>query len=67
MVVDDEIEQIYVASEHRGTGAATELLLHAERRVAANGFLAAWLAVVDGNVRARRFYERNGWTDGGAD
>jgi hypothetical protein len=26
----------------------------------------AWLAVADGNDRARRFYEREGWTDGGA-
>ena len=25
----------------------------------------AWLAVVAGNARARRFYERRGWSDGG--
>jgi putative acetyltransferase len=26
----------------------------------------AWLVVVTGNVRARRFYERKGWRDVGA-
>lgn len=26
----------------------------------------AWLAVVAGNTRARRFYERSGWRDVGA-
>jgi hypothetical protein len=25
----------------------------------------AWLAVVTGNARARRFYERSGWADDG--
>jgi hypothetical protein len=25
----------------------------------------AWLAVVPGNARARRFYERQGWYDAG--
>ncbi len=25
----------------------------------------AWLAVVPGNARARRFYERQGWSDEG--
>ncbi|MEV1176540.1 hypothetical protein AB0J09_49965, partial [Nonomuraea sp. NPDC049784] len=36
-----------------------------ERLVAANGHQRAWLAVVAGNARARRFYERNGWVDEG--
>ncbi|HKE50967.1 MAG TPA: GNAT family N-acetyltransferase, partial [Actinomycetes bacterium] len=31
----------------------------------ANGHDRAWLAVVAGNTRARRFYERNGWMDEG--
>ena len=26
-------------------------------------FEVAWLSVVAGNTRARRFYERNGWLD----
>jgi GNAT superfamily N-acetyltransferase len=65
MVVDDEVEQIYVARGHRGTGAAAALLGEAERLVWANGYGRAWLAVVPGNVRARRFYERMGWADEG--
>lgn len=65
MVVDDEVEQVYVAADRRGTGVAASLLDEAERLVARNGHDRAWLAVVAGNARARRFYERNGWTDGG--
>lgn len=65
MVVGDEVEQVYVAGEHRGTGLAAVLLNEAERLVAANGRSRAWLAVAPGNARARRFYERSGWTDEG--
>ncbi|MBP2184665.1 GNAT family N-acetyltransferase [Amycolatopsis magusensis] len=65
MVVGDEVEQVYVSSQHRGSGIAKLLLAEAERLVAANGHRGAWLAVVAGNVRARRFYERRGWTDEG--
>ncbi|MFI5730795.1 GNAT family N-acetyltransferase [Kribbella sp. NPDC051587] len=65
MVVDDEVEQVYVSSDHRGSGVAGVLLTEAERQVAANGHDEAWLAVVAGNARARRFYERCGWADTG--
>ena len=30
-----------------------------------SGYERAWLAVLEGNVRARRFYERMGWADEG--
>jgi ribosomal protein S18 acetylase RimI-like enzyme len=40
------------------------LLTHAEQTIA-NRHDRAWLAVVAGNVRARRFYERQGWQDAG--
>ncbi|GAB2646453.1 GNAT family N-acetyltransferase [Kribbella swartbergensis] len=66
MVVGDEVEQVYVSREHRGSGVAGVLLSEAERQVKANGHSQAWLAVVTGNARARRFYERSGWTDTGA-
>jgi len=66
MVVGDEVEQVYVARDHRGSGVAGTLLSEAERQVKANGHREAWLAVATGNARARRFYERGGWTDGGA-
>jgi GNAT superfamily N-acetyltransferase len=59
-VADDEVEQLYVAAEARGSGAAVTLLDHAEG-VLAQTYDRAWLAVVAGNARARRFYERRGW------
>jgi ribosomal protein S18 acetylase RimI-like enzyme len=65
MVVDDEVEQVYVAAAYRGTGVAKLLIGEAERQVRANGHGKAWLAVVAGNARARAFYERAGWVDEG--
>ncbi len=65
MVVDDEVEQVYVSALHRGTGMAAVLMDEAERQVRANGHSRAWLAVVAGNARARAFYERTGWNDEG--
>jgi GNAT superfamily N-acetyltransferase len=65
MVAGDEVEQVYVDAGHRGTGVAAVLLADAERVVAAAGHGTAWLAVSTGNARARRFYERCGWTDAG--
>ena len=64
-VAGDEVEQVFVAAGHRGTGVAAALLEAGERRVAANGYGRAWLAVATGNARARRFYEREGWSDEG--
>jgi ribosomal protein S18 acetylase RimI-like enzyme len=64
MLHDDEVEQLYVAAEARGTGVARALLEHAERAIALR-YAVAWLAVAEGNARARRFYERSGWRDQG--
>jgi catechol 2,3-dioxygenase-like lactoylglutathione lyase family enzyme len=49
----------------RGTGVADALLAEAERQVTRAGHSSVWLAVVAGNARARKFYERRGWSDGG--
>ena len=65
MVVGDEVEQVYVEASHRGSGVAAALLADAEARIRAAGHPRAWLAVVAGNARARRFYERRGWVDDG--
>ena len=65
MVDDDEVEQVYVSSRHRGKGVADVLLAEAERQVRASGAERAWLAVAEGNARARAFYERMGWHDEG--
>lgn len=61
---DDEVEQMYVAKGARGSGVAAMLLTHAERTIA-DRHDRAWLAVVAGNDRARRFYEKQGWHDAG--
>jgi ribosomal protein S18 acetylase RimI-like enzyme len=63
-VLGDELEQVYVAADARGTGVAGRLMEHGERVVAAEHEVA-WLAVASGNARARRFYERSGWRDTG--
>ena len=63
-VKDDEVEQVYVIAAARGGRVARALLAHAEG-VIAERFDRAWLAVVAGNRRARRFYEKSGWTDAG--
>ena len=65
MVDGDEVEQVFVAAEHRGTTVAGRLLAAAESLVAGSGYATAWLAVVEGNARARRFYERSGWSNAG--
>lgn len=64
VVKGDEVEQLFVDAPWRGRGVAVRLMEHAERAVAAQ-YPAAWLAVVAGNARARRFYERLGWHDDG--
>ena len=65
MIAGDELDQVYVAPAQRGTGLAAALLAEAVRLIAAAGHRTAWLAVIAPNARARRFYERCGWTDAG--
>jgi ribosomal protein S18 acetylase RimI-like enzyme len=65
MVVDNEVEQLYVSAHHRGEGVADMLMAHAEQRIKDAGYSSAWLAVVAGNARARKFYKRRGWSDSG--
>jgi ribosomal protein S18 acetylase RimI-like enzyme len=65
IVSDDEVEQVYVGRAFRGTQVAKTVLREGERKVAEQGYAEAWLAVIDGNARARAFYEREGWADQG--
>lgn len=65
MVVGDEVEQVYVGRDARGSGLAGVLLAEAERQVEAAGHEVAWLAVATGNARARAFYAKHGWSDAG--
>lgn len=65
IVKQDELYQFYLSAEARGSGIAAALLADGERRLAASGTTTAWLACAIGNVRAMRFYEKNGWALGG--
>ncbi len=62
-----ELHHINVHPDAWGTGAGPALLRAAEDRLRALGFRDAVLWVVPGNARARRFYERAGWTDEGSE
>jgi ribosomal protein S18 acetylase RimI-like enzyme len=66
IVKGDELYQLWVAPQARGTGAAAALLADAEARLAASGVTTAWLACAIGNHRAARFYEKSGWRNVGA-
>ena len=61
IVKDDELYQLFVAAEARGTGVAVALIDDGEARLAARGVGTAWLACAIGNTRAARFYEKRGW------
>lgn len=62
----DELEQLFVDAAARGSGVAAILLRKGEEELRRAGHRRAWLAVVAGNARARRFYTRSGWEDRGA-
>jgi len=62
IVKEDELYQLFVAAQARGTGVAATLIADAEACLAANGIQTAWLACAIGNDRAARFYEKNGWS-----
>ncbi len=61
IVKSDELHQLYVRADARGTGAAQALIADAERGIANNGHGTVWLACGIGNDRAARFYEKCGW------
>lgn len=59
---DTELRHLYVAPPAWGTGIARELMHAALDWIAARGADDAFLWVAEANRRARRFYEREGWT-----
>ena len=61
MIKDDELHQLYVAAEARGSGVAAALIDDAEVRLCESGVETAWLGCAIGNERAARFYEKCGW------
>ena len=54
--------QLFVSEPWWGTGLATTLHAEAVREAAARGFAAFRLFTPAEQARARRFYEREGWT-----
>jgi GNAT superfamily N-acetyltransferase len=61
IVKGDELYQLFVSAEARGSGVAAALIADAESRLSAGGVDTAWLACAIGNERAARFYEKCGW------
>ena len=57
-----EVYAIYALPESWGTGAGPALLEAGVEALRAAGYPFAVLWVLDDNPRARRFYEREGWT-----
>lgn len=60
-----ELYAIYVLPEDWGSGAAHELMVAVKVWFASEGYSAAMLWVLTDNPRARRFYEREGWSADG--
>ena len=63
---EGEIWGIYAAPEAWGTGAGRELMRAGLDELRSRGHRDAILWVLEDNPRARRFYEREGWTLDGA-
>ena len=61
----DELYQLFVAAQARGTGVAAALMADAEAKLAQSGVETAWLACAIGNERAARFYEKCVWRRNG--
>jgi GNAT superfamily N-acetyltransferase len=61
IVREDELYQLFVSAQSRGSGVAATLVADAETRLSDIGVETAWLACAIGNERAARFYEKCGW------
>ena len=57
-----EVPAIYVEPPAMGKGVGRKLLEEATAELRLAGFTRATLWVLEGNERARRFYENEGWT-----
>ena len=60
-----EVCSLYLSEHASGTGLGRRLFASAENALRSAGFTRATLWVLDGNVRARRFYEAAGWAADG--
>ena len=58
------ISDLYVMPEYQRRGNGRKLLSHTLRKLRADGYLNAMLETTDDNAKARRFYEKFGFTAG---
>lgn len=63
---DGELYALYVEPERFARGIGRALLAEARERLAHRGYPAANLWVLEGNTRAQRFYQADGWAPDGA-
>ena len=56
-----EVWAFYLHPDVWGTGLASDLMVHTEERLQAEGFATSVLWVLKDNPRARSFYEKHGW------
>jgi len=56
-----ELMALYVDPDRWRTGVGRALIAHARDELFRRGLLTAVLWVLEGNTRAERFYERDGW------
>jgi L-amino acid N-acyltransferase YncA len=61
-----EVTSIYLLAEAWGAGAGRALMSEGLAWLGTSGFRVATLWVLEGNQRARRFYEAGGWAVDGA-
>ena len=61
-----ELRAIYVDPEQWGQGVGRAMISAAREQMRRQGFMAAALWVLHGNIRAWRFYESDGWKRDGA-
>lgn len=61
----NELNQLFVSPNARGTGAAAALLADAEQRLGAQGTTSAFLDCLPENEPAIRFYSKCGWIASG--
>lgn len=56
-----ELQRLYLEAMAQGFGLGRKLILEAESRARMLGYAKIWLGVWEGNVRARRVYEKSGY------
>ena len=60
-----ELKRIYVEDAFFFKGIAKQLIDFAENYAKENNYEVIWLGVWEHNIRAKRFYEKNGFKDSG--